>query len=159
MLRRRSSPFAALPIGALAAVLPACTAHPGAPDPRAGDEIMVCGRLFHTGGAPVVLWTDPGGYDAYRTEQRFAPLDKSAWTPPPPGKAGAGSGGSAGEPDVATPNRYGLRRGNLSADDLERVRGGGWDLPTLQRVVDQFVIHYDAVGTSRQCFKTLHDSR
>src|SRR5438094_626244 len=44
---------------------------PGALLPRAGDEIMVCGQLFHT-GAPVVLWTDPGGYDAYRTERRFS---------------------------------------------------------------------------------------
>jgi N-acetyl-anhydromuramyl-L-alanine amidase AmpD len=26
-------------------------------------------------------------------------------------------------------------------------------------VVDQFVIHYDASGTSRQCFRTLHDVR
>src|SRR3954469_13901706 len=39
--------------------------------PRQGDEIMVAGQLYHT-GAPVVLWTDPGGYDAYRTERRFA---------------------------------------------------------------------------------------
>src|SRR5438045_341937 len=47
---------------------------PGAVLPRAGDEIMVCGQLFHT-GAPVILWTDPGGYDAYRTERRFASWD------------------------------------------------------------------------------------
>src|SRR5690349_8428893 len=38
--------------------------------PRKGDEIVVCGQLFHT-TAPVVLWTDPGGYDAYRVEPRF----------------------------------------------------------------------------------------
>jgi hypothetical protein len=48
---------------------------------RTGDEIMVCGQLFHT-GAPVVLWTDPGGYDAYRTEKRFGPWSKSAFLPP-----------------------------------------------------------------------------
>ena len=36
---------------------------------RKGDEIVICGQYFHT-GAPVVLWTDPGGYDAYRTERR-----------------------------------------------------------------------------------------
>jgi N-acetyl-anhydromuramyl-L-alanine amidase AmpD len=29
----------------------------------------------------------------------------------------------------------------------------------LQEVVDQFVIHFDVAGTSRQCFKTLHDVR
>jgi N-acetyl-anhydromuramyl-L-alanine amidase AmpD len=39
------------------------------------------------------------------------------------------------------------------------VRGGGWDLPTLQRVVDQFVIHFDVAGTSRQCFNILQDHR
>jgi hypothetical protein len=32
-------------------------------------------------------------------------------------------------------------------------------LLTLQRVVDQFVIHFDVCGTSRQCFKVLHDIR
>ena len=39
------------------------------------------------------------------------------------------------------------------------MRGGGWDLPLLQQVVDQFVIHFDASGTSRQCFEVLHDVR
>src|SRR5690242_2873266 len=43
---------------------------------RSGDEIVVCGQYFHT-NTPVVLWTDPGGYDAYRVERRFAPFDKS----------------------------------------------------------------------------------
>jgi N-acetylmuramoyl-L-alanine amidase len=32
-------------------------------------------------------------------------------------------------------------------------------LPTLQRIVDQFVLHYDVCGTSRQCFNILHDHR
>ena len=47
----------------------------------------------------------------------------------------------------------------LSAEQAERVRGGGWDLPLLQQVVDQFVIHFDASGTSRRCFEVLHDVR
>ena len=47
---------------------------------RRGDEIVVCGQLYHT-TAPVVLWMDPGGYDAYRLERRFVPLDQAA-TPP-----------------------------------------------------------------------------
>src|SRR5262245_14773711 len=152
MFRRFGSAFAAVPLCLFAVFSQACTTRPGAPSPRTGDEIMVCGQLFHTGGAPVVLWTDPGGYDAYRTEKRFVPLDRSAWTPPAAGKPGNGDGASAGDPAPSTPNRYGLRRGNLSPDELERVRGGGWDLPTLQRTIDQFVIHYDAAGTSRQCF-------
>lgn len=48
---------------------------PGRPLERAGDEIVVCGRLVHT-GAPVVLWLDPGGYDAYRVECRFSPATR-----------------------------------------------------------------------------------
>ncbi len=39
------------------------------------------------------------------------------------------------------------------------MRGGGWDLATLREKVDQFVLHYDACGTSRGCFKVLHDER
>ena len=50
-------------------------------------------------------------------------------------------------------------RKGLTDAELERVRGGGWDLPLLQRVVDQFVIHFDARGTSRRCFEVLHDLR
>src|SRR5689334_7310697 len=86
---------------------------PGRAAERMGDEIMVCGRLFHT-GAPVVLWTDPGGYDAYRVDRRFVTMDKAAWE---------ASTGTAGP--LKTPNRYGLRyggvpgAGGLSADDVE----------------------------------------
>lgn len=36
---------------------------------------------------------------------------------------------------------------------------GGWDLPLLQRIVDQFVIHYDVCGTSERCFQVLQDMR
>ncbi len=36
---------------------------------RHGDEIVVAGEYFRT-GAPVVLWNDPGGYDAYDTSPR-----------------------------------------------------------------------------------------
>src|SRR5690606_32511352 len=105
--------------------------------PRQGDEIVVAGRLFHT-GTRVITWMDPGGYDAYRVERRFSPLAESGW---------AQSQEQVKELDG--PNRFGLRRQGLSAEELERVRGGGWDLPTLQRVVDQFVLHYDACGISR----------
>jgi len=112
---------------------------------RKGDEIVVCGRLFHT-GVPVVLWTDPGGYDAYRVQRRFASLDLAEWDKTPKG-------------GPETPNRYGLRKFDASPDELRRLRGGGWDLPTLSRVVDQFVVHYDAAGTARRCFRVLHDAR
>ena len=116
---------------------------------RSGDEIVACGQYFHT-GAPVVLWTDPGGYDAYRVDKRFAPLDKASWENY--SKEGAAKG-------PETPNRYGIRKAGLTEEELGRVRGGGWDLPLLQRQVDQFVLHYDVCGTSRQCFRVLHDLR
>jgi N-acetylmuramoyl-L-alanine amidase len=132
----------------LAIGLAGCAAaRPGAHVQRKGDEIVVAGQFFHT-GTPVVLWLDPGGYDAYRVERRFSPLEKSNW-----------ESSRTEEKSLATPNRFGLRQGSLSDEEIERVRGGGWDLGTLRKVVDQFVLHYDGCGTSRQCFKVLHDLR
>jgi len=120
---------------------------PGTFAPRRGDEIMVAGQLVHT-GTKVVLWTDPGGYDAYRVERRFSPLEVSDW-----------DHSHEEVKDLKSPNRYNMRRAGLDDEEIFRVRGGGWDLPTLQKVVDQFVLHYDVCGTSRQCFKVLHDFR
>jgi N-acetyl-anhydromuramyl-L-alanine amidase AmpD len=129
--------------------LPGCArfGRPGSAERRKGDEIVVAGRMFHT-GTPVVLWMDPGGYDAYRVERRFAPLEKSDWRT-----------SEKENRSLNSPNRYGLRRSELSADEAEEVRGGGWPLALLQEKVDQFVIHYDECGTSRQCFKVLQDVR
>jgi len=123
---------------------------PGTPEPRKGDEMVVAGQFFHI-GAPVVLWMDPGGYDAYRVERRFAPYAESDYSSSIP--ALAAGGGSH------KPNRYDIRDVSLDSNQLERVRGGGWDLATLQTVVDQFVLHYDIAGTSRNCFRTLQDER
>src|SRR5690606_27046607 len=82
----------------------------------------------------------------YRVERRFAPFAESSW--------------EASRDELDTPNRYGLRhRGDWPDAVLQRIRGGGWDLPLLQQVVDQVVIHYDGSGTSRRCFETLHDRR
>jgi N-acetylmuramoyl-L-alanine amidase len=135
------------------AVLSSCARlKPGTHAPRKGDEIVAAGQFFHTGTPvvlwPVVLWLDPGGYDAYRVERRFAPFGKSDW-----------KSSQEENPDLTSPNRYGLRRAGLSDLQIEEMRGGGMDLPTLQGMVDQFVIHFDACGTSRQCFKVLHDQR
>jgi N-acetyl-anhydromuramyl-L-alanine amidase AmpD len=91
---------------------------------------------------------DPGGYDAYRVERRFVPYTNANF--------------EASRPHLATPqtpNRYDVRDRSLTPEELERVRGGGWDLPTLQSNVDQFVIHFDVAGISRNCFKTLQDAR
>jgi hypothetical protein len=120
-------------------------ARPGAPLARTGDEIVVAGQFFHT-TTPVVTWMDPGGYDAYRVERRFAPLAEASWD--------KSKGG-----DLNSPNRYGSRARGLAPELAERVRGGGWDLETLRSVVDQFVIHYDVCGLSKTCFKVLHDRR
>lgn len=126
-------------------LIPGCGSGPSVGDvaPRRGDEIVVAGRYFHT-GTPVVLWTDPGGYDAYRVEKRFSPWEASDW-----------KSSAAG---LDSPNRYGLRSG-LSEAQREQVRGGGWPLDLLRERVDQFVIHYDVAGTSRTCFRVLHDQR
>jgi len=130
-------------------VLSSCTTrpHPGQMVKRQGDEIVVAGQFVHT-GTRVVLWMDPKGYDAYRVERRFSPRNQSDW-----------ESSQQDERNLHSPNRYDMRSGALTDEEVERIRGGGWDLPTLQKVVDQFVIHYDACGTSRTCFKVLHDSR
>jgi len=132
-----------------ATCLPACRTSPplGSITKRQGDEIVVAGEFVHT-GARVVLWMDPGGYDAYRVERRFSPLAKSDW-----------ENSQVEAKDLSSPNRYNLRRNGLSETEIEQVRGGGWDLPTLQGVVDQLVLHFDACGTSRQCFNVLQDHR
>ncbi|KAA0213206.1 MAG: N-acetylmuramoyl-L-alanine amidase [Leptolyngbya sp. PLA3] len=148
-MKHPSVPYAGFSIAASALILglSGCTCAPraavGQRLERRGDEIMVCGQLFHT-GTPVVLWTDPGGYDAYRVERRFSPPEQSSW--------------EASSATLQTPNRYGLRDVADPAQ-FERVRGGGWALPELQRTVDQFVIHYDVCGTSQRCFRVLHDMR
>src|SRR5262249_10206060 len=82
---------------------------------RQGDEIVVCGQLFHT-TAPVVLWMDPGGYDAYRVERRFAPWDEAGWS----------SKGEQANGGLRSPSRFGLRGRSLKPEQVERVRGGGW---------------------------------
>ena len=47
----------------------------------------------------------------------------------------------------------------MTPEQIRKVRGGGWDLPLLQQVVNQFVIHFDARGTSGRCFQVLQDQR
>jgi N-acetylmuramoyl-L-alanine amidase len=143
----RLASLAALGLAIASAGVGCQTQRPGSVAKRTGDEIVAAGQFIHT-GARVVLWMDPGGYDAYRVERRFSPWEESDW-----------ESSKAKVKELTTPNRYGLRRAVLSEAEAERVRGGGWDLALLQRVVDQFVLHYDGSGTSRQCFKVLHDQR
>lgn len=90
---------------AAAAVLAAILSHllflnaeaqPGTSAARPGDEIVVCCQRFHI-GAPVVLWTDKGGYDFHYSKPgsripshlRMSPLSdaqaaqvrREGWTP------------------------------------------------------------------------------
>lgn len=116
-------------------------------EPRKGDEIVAAGQFFHT-GTRVVLWMDPGGYDAYRVERRFSPFAESSWAI-----------SHTDNPHLQTPNRYGLRSATLTPAQIEKVRGGGWNLPLLRKIVDQFVLHFDVCGTSRRCFEVLQDDR
>ncbi len=128
-----SGPSAAPPPPAPAAV------RPGDPAARAADEIVVCGERFHT-GTKVVLWTDAGGFDAYRPHRRFEPAE-------------------ALPRDGTEVPRYGSFRRGLDADLAARVAADGWRLDDLRTVVQQVVLHYDAAGTSAQAFEVLHDRR
>jgi N-acetyl-anhydromuramyl-L-alanine amidase AmpD len=104
----------------------------GGPPPRAME---VCGEPFDV-GTRVVTWRDPGGYDAYQ-KQKFFTVEEV-----PDGKL-----------------RYSPLRGRLPEAMQERAATGGLELADLQQVVHQFVLHFDVCGTSRQCFKILHDRR
>jgi N-acetylmuramoyl-L-alanine amidase len=125
---------------------------------RFGDEIVVAGHFYRI-GAPVLTWMDEGGYDAYRVERRFVPYEQSSWQATTQAIA-------AGKSELVrdAPARYNMRYSRAATqaytlEELEQVRGGGWTLDLLQKKVDQFVLHYDVCGTSRQCFKVLHDAR
>jgi N-acetyl-anhydromuramyl-L-alanine amidase AmpD len=144
----RIRPLGLLALAALAATTARAddpAAKPGEELARRGDEIVVCGQLFHT-GAPVVTWMDPGGYDAYRVERRFAPPEEAGWE-------------AAQKAGLKSPSRFGARRAGVPPEVLAKVQENGWTLDELRQVVDQFVIHYDVCGTSRKCFQVLHDER
>ena len=98
------------------------------------DEIVVVGQRFHT-GTTIVLWTDKGGYNAYSK-----------------------SSGPTSQPSTPHLEKVrSIREAPLTDAEVEQVKKNGWTLPFLQKNVDQFVIHYDVCGTSRTCFKVLHD--
>lgn len=150
----------------LAAILVSSVAAPEASgqfgfQPRHGDEIMVCGQFYRI-GTPVKLWMDPQGFDAYRTQRLFSTFETRKWKETVE-EMKAGKIDFVSKPQELNPDRFGLRYestpGSLTPEQLEQVRGGGWTLPLLQEKVDQFVLHFDACGTSTQCFYILHDRR
>src|SRR5438045_2916323 len=102
---------------------------PGAPVERLGDEIIVCGQLFHT-GAPVVTWLDPGGYDAYRVEYSSPPPPRPTTTPATRSATTSSTRPAAPAPP-ARPPRTGLRKvwflrtSQLTDDEVEQVKKDG----------------------------------
>lgn len=101
----------------------------------AESRIIVAGQSFPT-EAPVIAFSDEGGYDAHAEHCWFDPGTVAPKNP---------ASGCEG------PKRYGVRSGVNGEND-----------PTLEQVqsnVDLFVIHFDVCLTSRQCFKVLHDAR
>ena len=101
------------------------------PADRPGESIVVCGQKIPI-GTKVVLWTDPGGHNAYTPKPE-----------PAQGKDAALLG-------------FRPRRG-LSAEQAAEVEKNGWTFPLVQELVDQFVIHYDVCGTSGRCFDVLRN--
>jgi len=128
----------------MASACRAANGPPGPPSPepdvsapaRSGEEIVVCGRRFFV-GTRVVLWSEPPGYDASAPNCRFGPdpADKPQERRYQPGRKERGEAGRV------------------------LVEPGSEDLDRLREVVDQFVLHYDAAGTSRECFRILQDVR
>jgi N-acetylmuramoyl-L-alanine amidase len=110
---------------------------PGAPaeaDHRQGDEIIVCGQLFHT-GTSVVLFSDPGGYDG--------------------SKHTGGAVTRPSRPATTAPST----RPATTAPAFETLRGPDLTLPELRQHIDQFVLHFDGCGISRECFSVLERRR
>ncbi len=105
--------------------------------PQVSDEIIVCGERFSTFGAPVVLWNDRGGFNAYNTQNHFPNTKRKSGKRYTPGRAVKQKDGSS---QVLVPAS--------SKDPRE-----------LAKVVDQFVLHYDVCGASERCFMVLHDDR
>jgi N-acetyl-anhydromuramyl-L-alanine amidase AmpD len=150
--------------------------------PPPGDEIVVCGERISI-GAPVVLWTEFPGYDAYKTSPHFAPgsaeeparADKAASAEKPASadklmsadkSTSSDKAPSSDKPvstDDKTPKglRYQPGRVRKDADGVQTVlvEPGSRDIARLAEVVDQFVLHYDVCGTSETCFRVLHDQR
>ncbi len=106
--------------------------------------IVVCDERFDI-GTPVILWSDRVGFNAYSTKCRFSNQELPS--------------DLASRP-AASNLRYGARAPvGLGAAALRRLRDHGWGLPELREQIHQFVLHYDAVGSSERCFRALHDNR
>lgn len=127
------------------------------PEPPAftpGTSIVVNDRRVDI-GHPVVLWSDPvllrdgkRPFNAYEKVCRDRDSDYPMEVASRPSKT----------PDDLL--RYGAREPNrLSRAAALKVRTSGWSDALLRDQITQFVLHYDAVGSSTRCFRALHDNR
>jgi N-acetylmuramoyl-L-alanine amidase len=97
-------------------------------------SIIACGEEIYV-GAPVVLWDDPVGYNAYSTDFHFEQPAPSVTAP------------ERGELRYA-PGRVDRATGEV----LVAPEKGGFI--ALQQALDMFVIHYDVCGVSQTCART-----
>jgi N-acetyl-anhydromuramyl-L-alanine amidase AmpD len=87
---------------------------------------------------------DPGGYNAYRQMPPVKPVAK---------RSGKSRAAAPPPPAPAPTKNFGVREITVASGQAQPVRQG--DVATLQRLVDQFVLHYDGSGVSSVCFNTL----
>jgi N-acetyl-anhydromuramyl-L-alanine amidase AmpD len=115
--------------------LASCGALPAGPHVRfaAGSAIVACGERVPI-DAPVVLWTMEPHYDAYAEGPRFS------------------AEGPQGR-------RYRSGRAACTNELAAAVERSGWTRARLAEQIDLLVLHYDAAGTSRDCFRVLQDER
>ena len=117
-----------------------CRIVPGQPSQRSGNEILIAGERIET-SHKVVLWTDNGGFDAYRGHR----WDQPGTIPP--------------QDDPKGVMRYGSLRRNASPELTARLQANGWTRKDLTEVIDTVVLHYDACGSASRCFHVLHNIR
>lgn len=107
-----------------------------------GTSIVICGETVSI-GTPVILWSDPVGFNAY-LETCFSVAQALPIEPEGRGRL----------------QRYGTRAPTrLDRKTAAAVQKNGWSRDALARQIHQFILHYDAVGTSTRCFRALHDRR
>ena len=97
------------------------------------SSIIVCGQRFDV-GRRVITWEDDPKISAYTPHC----VSRDCIFPFAPAKG------------------LGTMKERLRP---RRLMGSDRSLPRLQQVIKQFVIHHDGMGTSRDCFRVLHDER
>lgn len=102
-------------------------------------QIIVCRRPIQT-DARVVNWIDAPSFSAYyRCCYR-------------------GASGSRPDPHPYKPAQ-GMENRVTRYRPRKELLGQPWDLPTLQQLIRQLVIHHDGANSSAECFHILHDER